>query len=85
MKITRNKLILNGLMTAALLAAPGCSTQNGNQPGGGGQVRGSFGSIDRPIKTTGASASPSTNDRGSGGGEQLAVNGSGNPVAPLTP
>jgi hypothetical protein len=85
MKMTKNKLILCGLMTAALLATPGCSTQNGNQPGGGGQVRGSFGSIDRPVKTTGASASVSASDRGSGSGAQLAVNGSGNPVAPLIP
>jgi hypothetical protein len=83
MRMTRNKLILNGLMTAALLTISGCSTQSGNQPGGGGQVRGSFGSIDRSIETTGESALASGNDHGSGA--QLAVNGSGNAVTPLIP
>jgi hypothetical protein len=85
MKTTRNKIILNGLMVVALLATPGCWTQNGSQPGGSGEVHGSFGSVDRPIKTHGALASNGANDRDSGKSAQLAVSGNENPVFPLIP
>jgi hypothetical protein len=85
MKMTKKHIILNGLMAAALLATSGCWTQNGNQPGGGGQVRGSFGLSDPPMKTSSAFASHSTNERDSGKDAQLAVNSSGNPVLPLIP
>ncbi len=84
MKMTRNNIILNGLMVVALLASSGCWTNHGNQPGGG-QVGGSVRSSDRPTKTSGAFASDNTNDHGSGQGAQLAVSGSGNLVVPLNP
>ena len=83
MKMTKPNLILTGLTAVSLLATPGCWTQHGSQPGGGGSAAGSFGSANRPASSPVAAANAS--HAGTSQDAQLAGNGNGNPVLPLNP
>lgn len=75
--MTKNNIVLNGLMAVALLGTSGCWTQHGNQPGVGGHVGGSVDSSDRPIRTNNAFASGSPNDHVGGKSAQLAASAHG--------
>ena len=85
MKMTTNKILLNVVMVAGLVATAGCWTSNGNQPGGDGEVGGSFGSNVKPMKSSGVIASARVNSSVGDKGAQIAMGNDGNSVSPSSP